>query len=47
MSYFLTPPIVSDADALRHDIEDGTIRLWQTNPGKSYGLWQGVPANGG
>ena len=18
----------------------GTIRLWQTNPGKSYGLWQ-------
>ena len=26
--------------------EDGTIRLWQTNPGKPYGLWQGQP-NGG
>ncbi|QRV80430.1 Serine/threonine-protein kinase [Ceratobasidium sp. AG-Ba] len=22
--------------------EDGTIRLWQTVPGKSYGLWQGT-----
>lgn len=22
--------------------EDGTIRLWQTTPGKSYGLWQGT-----
>ncbi|KAG0225840.1 hypothetical protein BGX31_007495, partial [Mortierella sp. GBA43] len=21
--------------------EDGTIRLWQTTPGKKYGLWQG------
>jgi serine-threonine kinase receptor-associated protein len=21
--------------------EDGTIRLWQTTPGKTYGLWQG------
>ena len=21
--------------------EDGTIRLWQTTPGKRYGLWQG------
>lgn len=20
--------------------EDGTIRLWQTDPTKSYGLWQ-------
>ncbi|CAE6420042.1 unnamed protein product [Rhizoctonia solani] len=26
--------------------EDGTIRLWQTTPGKSYGLWQGT-MNGG
>lgn len=24
----------------------GTIRLWQTTPGKQYGLWQGH-ANGG
>jgi serine-threonine kinase receptor-associated protein len=23
-------------------IEDGTIRLWQTTPGKAYGLWQGA-----
>lgn len=22
--------------------EDGTIRLWQTTPGESYGLWQGT-----
>ena len=21
--------------------EDGTIRLWQTTPGDSYGLWKG------
>lgn len=21
-------------------LEDGTIRLWQTDPTKSYGLWQ-------
>ncbi|KAF8323176.1 serine/threonine kinase receptor associated protein, partial [Clavulina sp. PMI_390] len=28
--------------------EDGTIRLWQTVPGRSYGLWQGTDdANGG
>ena len=30
--------------------EDGTIRLWQTRPGHSYGLWQAAsppqPANG-
>jgi len=26
--------------------EDGTIRLWQTIPGKSYGLWQGGQPNG-
>jgi serine-threonine kinase receptor-associated protein len=25
----------------------GTIRLWQTTPGKTYGLWQGAPSNGG
>jgi serine-threonine kinase receptor-associated protein len=24
--------------------EDGTIRLWQTVPGKTYGLWQGAQA---
>jgi len=24
----------------------GTIRLWQTTPGKTYGLWQGNPSNG-
>jgi serine-threonine kinase receptor-associated protein len=27
-------------------LEDGTIRLWQTDPSKSYGLWQkSVPIN--
>lgn len=25
----------------------GTIRLWQTTPGKTYGLWQGNTQNGG
>ena len=25
----------------------GTIRLWQTTPGKTYGLWQGNAQNGG
>jgi serine-threonine kinase receptor-associated protein len=25
----------------------GTIRLWQTTPGKTYGLWQGPASNGG
>lgn len=25
----------------------GTIRLWQTTPGKTYGLWQGAASNGG
>jgi hypothetical protein len=25
----------------------GTIRLWQTTPGKAYGLWQGTASNGG
>lgn len=23
----------------------GTIRLWQTTPGKTYGLWQGTSMN--
>lgn len=30
-----------------HALSAGTIRLWQTTPGKSYGLWQGAHANGG
>jgi serine-threonine kinase receptor-associated protein len=25
----------------------GTIRFWQTTPGKTYGLWQGAASNGG
>ena len=38
---------VCDSQTSYRGTTSGTIRLWQTTPGKTYGLWQGPQTNGG
>lgn len=32
-----------DGEVYATGSEDGTLRLWQTNVGKTYGLWRSCP----
>jgi serine-threonine kinase receptor-associated protein len=41
-----TSNCISHSDDIDKYPVTGTIRLWQTTPGKAYGLWQGN-TNGG